>query len=150
MLQYKACLRVCLSTWLIGLGSSNAHAQDVILMNCDRYDGKHKFQIYVNEVEGYVLYNAQVRGSYEREREYAVVGGKEGETITIDDGLDIYINTDELIQAGDKDSTFFFAKDTATYAYAWTMPLPVKDGKLIAFGNHHSGKCSVNPFAGRK
>ncbi len=127
------------------LYSSNAYSDDAILLNCDRYDGEQEFQIYINEAEEYVLYNAQTRDSYERERTYSVKDGEEGETTVLDEGLDIIVNNDVFIQARDDSSTFVFIKKTATYAYAWTMPLPVK-GKWFAFGNHHEGKCWTNPY----
>jgi len=49
------------------LWGGNTFSDDAILFTCDRYDGEQKFQIYINEAEGYVLYNAHLRDTYERE-----------------------------------------------------------------------------------
>lgn len=146
MIKLNTLSKICILIFLSALCGGNAYSDEGILLNCDRYDGESEFQIYINEAEGYVLYNADARDSYEREHEYSVADGEEGETMVIDDGLDIFVNNDFFIQAKDDSSTFVFIKQTATYAYAWTMPFPVKE-KWIAFGNHHEGKCSVNPFA---
>lgn len=134
----------CVSVALFG---ASAYSSNGELLDCDRFGGEEEFQVYINEAQGYILYNAELRDSYEREREYSVVGGEEGETIVVDEGLDIQVSTDRHIQAGDETSSFVFAKETATYAHAWTMFVPNRDGKLVAFGMHHSGRCSMNPFA---
>lgn len=144
--RYKF-IKTCLVSLFVTFSAGSAYATGGILLNCDRYDGGKEAQIYINAEEGYVVYNAQLRSAnYERKRKYSVVGGKEGETTTIDDGLTISVNTDAFIQASDRTSSFIFVKATATYAHAWTTLLPTGNDKFIAFGNHHEGKCSVNPF----
>ena len=54
---------------------------------------------------------------------------------------------DPFILANDKQASFIFIKRTAAFAYAWTTLVPIADGKFGAFGNNHSGKCSINPFS---
>jgi len=127
---------------LLGLSPVGAVADDGLVFECDRYDGEQSFKIYINEAEGYVLYNAQTRGGdYSRKREYSMPENEDGKTVVLDDGLDIYQNDRQLIRASSQDSSFVLAKETATYAYAWTTPFPRGDGKLVAFGNHHTGRC---------
>lgn len=128
----------------MALYTGNAYSLDGLLLDCRLEGGYPDIQIYINQVEGYVLYNAHLRDSYERQRAY------KGETrgpVVIDEGLDITTNNDAFILASDDNSSFVFIKDTATYAYAWTMPVPVNAGKFLAFGNYHTGKCSTNPFS---
>ena len=128
-----------LPVWLI--------ADEGVVFECDRYDGEQNFEIYINEAEGYVLYNAQVRnGDYSRKREYSMPENGDSKTVILDGGLDIYQNDLQLIRASSQDSSFVLAKETATYAYAWTTPFPRGDGKFVAFGNHHSGRCLQNPW----
>ena len=77
---------------------------DGILFECKLNGGDSDNQIYINEEEGYVVYNAQNRkdGNYERKREYTVNGGNEGPTRLLDDGLDIQANNELFIWASDK------------------------------------------------
>ncbi len=132
---------------LLGLSPAGVIADDGLMFECDRYDGEQNFQIYINELKGYVLYNAQTReGDFSREREYSMSEGGDGNVVVIDDGLDIYQNDRQLIRASNKNSSFILAKETATYAYAWTTPFPRGDGKFVAFGSHHSGRCLQNPW----
>jgi hypothetical protein len=107
-------------------------------------DGYPDTQIYINEVKRYVIYNAQFGDNYERKRVYKT---DYGETQEIDVGMDITFNNDVFILASDNSASFVFMKETLTFAYAWTTPVPLKDGKFLAFGNHTEGKCSVNPFS---
>lgn len=121
-----------------------AYSQSGVLLNCELEGGYPDNQIYINEVEGYVIYNAQYGEGYERQRVYET---DSGESRKLDVGLDITLNNAALILASKESSSFVFVKDMATFAYAWTIPVPLKDGKFLAFGNHHEGKCSVNPFS---
>lgn len=149
MLKYRSALSACaLILWT--LISISAYAAEGVLLSCDRYDGEQKFQIYINEEDGYIIYNAQVRdGNFERAREYAVVGAESDEKVTIDEGLTILINDNAFIQASNDTSSFVFVKQTAAYAYAWTTLVPAGNENLVPFGNHHEGTCSVNPFISR-
>jgi len=138
------------SVWLL-LGVffvDNAHSDEGILLNCDRFDGEDEFQIYINETKKYVFYNAQLiqDGNYERTREAPVSGGKDGETTVVDLGLDIRINNSNFIIARNDDSTFVFVKKTMKYAYAWATLIPVTKNDFLPFSNNHSGECAVNPF----
>lgn len=136
--------RIALST-IFTICSSNAYSQNGLLLNCELKDGYPNIQIYINEAKRYVIYNAQVLGNnYERKH---VFKRDSGETQEIDIGMDITINNDALILANDDSASFVFIKETLTFAYAWTTPVPLKDGKFLAFGNHTEGKCSVNPFS---
>ena len=124
--------------------SGYAYSQGGVLLNCELEGGYDDNQIYINEDEGYVLYNAQLRESYERERVYQT---ESGGPMALDDGMEIAVNNDLFIIAKDLTHTFLFIKDSATFVLVWIMPLAGKDGKYFAFGNEHSGKCSVNPFS---
>ena len=124
--------------------SGYAYSQGGVLLNCELEGGYDDNQIYINEDEGYILYNAQLRESYERERVYQT---KSGEPMAIDDGMEIAVNNAAFIIAKDLTHTFLFIKDSATFVHVWVLPLAGKDGKYVAFGNEHSGKCSVNPFS---
>lgn len=130
---------------LLMLSFQFVRAAEAALLDCEREGGYGPVQIYIDEAQMYVLYNAQVRSSYERHQEYSVAETP-GETVLIDDGLDIHANTDRFIQASDENSSFVFVKKDATFAYAWTTLVPLVEGGFLAFGNNHSGKCSVNPF----
>ena len=125
-------------------------ADEGVLLNCDRDNGEQEFQIYINEKKEYVLYNAQVRNTYEREREYfvrdSIMDERKDETAIVDEGLNIRVNNANFIIARDDNSTFVFVKETMEYAYAWAIPIPVTKNDFLAFGNNHSGKCAVNPF----
>jgi hypothetical protein len=168
------------SVWLLlgVLFVDNAHSDEGILLNCDRLNGEDEFQIYINETKKYVLYNAQLiqDGNYERTREAPAPGGKDGETIVVDFGLDIRINNSNFIIAREdaqdyildiktesgkidvadiKDrvnletlggSTFVFVKKTMKYAYAWATLIPVTKNDFLPFSYNHSGECAVNPF----
>lgn len=134
------------SLWLTIMWAHDIQAQDGVLMNCDRFDGKNTFQIYVDQTAGYILYNAQVRDSYERQRVYTLIGDKDDETRTVDEGLDISVNTEHVLQANNKDSTFIIVKATGTFAYAWVTLMPSNAG-LVPFGMYHEGKCYASPFA---
>lgn len=125
----------------------SVRAAETILLDCEREDGYGPVQIYIDVAKMYILYNAQVRSNnYERYREYSVVNGAPGETMLQDDGIDINANTDRFIQASDQNSTFIFVKGDATFAYAWTTLIRLEESDFMAFGNSHTGKCSVNPF----
>lgn len=123
--------------------SGYGYPQTGVLLECELEGGYPTNQIYVNEAEGYVIYNAQHRESYERQR---VFENESGEPREFDVGLDITLNNSELILASNERSSFVFIKETSTFAHAWTMPVPRENGTFLAFGNHHEGKCSVNPF----
>ena len=145
-------LTCIISVALICGMANRAAAQAGILLDCSRYDGKQDFQIYIDEADGYVLYNAQLRnGSLQRSRDYAVADGADGEAITLDDSLTIWMNNEVAIHAHDDSSSFIYIKASATFAYAWTMLVPLSGGSFNAFSNHHDGECSPNPFVqGRK
>lgn len=130
---------------LLILSSHSIQASEPVLLDCELEGGYGPVQIYIDETQKYVLYNAQVRTSYERLREYHV-SGESGEKLSIDEGMDIIVNTDRFIQASNKDSSFLFVKKDATFAYAWTTLVPLAADEFMAFGNNHSGKCSINPF----
>ena len=134
--------RIVLST-IFTICSSNAHSQNGILLNCELKGGYPDTQIYINQAERYVIYHAQHGDDYKRKR---VFKSDSGGTQEIDVGIDITINNDAFIQANDDSSSFLFTKETLAFAYAWTAPLPLKDDRFMAFGNHTEGKCSVNPF----
>lgn len=147
MHRWFVSIRVWVITVAVGLWPVCAMSGGGMVLDCDRYDGDQTFQIYVNELEGYVLYNAQHRkGDYSREREYSRADDPDRGTVVIDEGLDIYQNGPTLIRASSNDASFVLAKETATYAYAWTTPFPRGDGKLVAFGNNHTGRCLQNPW----
>jgi hypothetical protein len=129
---------------VVVLFAGNAYSQDSVLLDCRLDGGYPDIQIYIDQLEGYVLYNAHLRDSYERKR---TVEDEIRGHIVIDEGLDITANNDAFILASDESASFVLVKETATYAYAWTMPVPMNAGKFVAFGNHHTGKCSINPFA---
>ena len=119
-------------------------ASEPVLLDCELEVGYGPVQIYIDEAQKYVLYNAQFRTSYERLREYSVSGGT-AEKLSVDEGIDIIDNTARFIQASNKNHNFLFIKEDATFAYAWTTLYLAAD-ELMAFGNNHSGKCSINPF----
>lgn len=50
------------------VSSSVLVADTGMLLNCRRNSSEEQFQIYINEVEKYVIYNAQNYDSYERVR----------------------------------------------------------------------------------
>ena len=133
---------------ILALFCANAYGNDGILLNCDRWKGEQQFQIYINEAKGYVLYNAQFRDdNFEREREYRVEGGEEGETTLIDDGIDIVLSNTMFIKANDQSATFQLSKKNGTYGYAWTSLIGQdENGEWIADAFSHNGKCSTNPF----
>jgi hypothetical protein len=134
MPKYQSALSACILV-LCALSGSNAHASEEVLLNCDRYDGEQRFQIYINEEDGYVIYNAQVRdGDFERELEYTVVGEENGEKAIIDDGLTIRSNNNAFIQAGSDTSSFVFVKQTAAYEYAWTTLVPTGNDDFLPLG----------------
>ena len=114
------------------------------LLNCQRYDDEKEFQIYLNEPDAYVIYNAQIDDSYERHREVPIEGSDD--TTTIDFGLDITVNNSAFIVARDDMGSLMISKRDASFAYAWVNPVPVGDGEFTAFGNHHEGTCSISPF----
>ena len=126
------------------ISNSVLAAENGVLLNCDRYDGEQEFQIYINEDEEYVIYNAQNHDSYERRREVPVTNSDE--TSVIDFGLDITANNSAFIMASDNSASLVFVKRDASFAYAWTNPIPIREGIFAAFGNSHEGSCSINPF----
>lgn len=135
---------------LAGSGFAAAASGDNgILLTCDRYQGEQEFEIYINEQAGYVLYNAQNRdGDYRREREYTViVDGEKGGTNMVDEGIDIFMNNEQVIQAKVGTESFVLVKKRAVYAYASTMAFPYGDGQWAAVGTSHTGECSMNPFS---
>lgn len=150
MTKLKKSLKTYIVSLLVTFSTGNTHAGEGVLLNCDRNDGADKFQIYINETKEYVLYNAQLRDSYERKGEYSVrdslANENQEKTMVIDVGLDIRENNSNFIIARDDNATFVFVKKTMSYAYAWAVPLPVTKDHFLAFGNNHSGNCSVNPF----
>jgi len=115
-----------------------------VLLNCTRYNGEQDFQIYINEAESYLLYNAQRYDNYKRLQVYNITDSDE--TTVVDMGLDITASNSAFIIANDNSSSFVLYKGNATFAYAWTSLNLVGDGKYLAFGNNHEGNCSANPF----
>ena len=133
---------------LLLLVAYGANADEGIVLDCTRYDGTQKLQIYINVSKGYVLYNAHLRNSFERIQQFTVKklpGSKSADTEDIDLGLDITRNDDWVLEASRAGSSFLYVKLTDSFAYAWTTPIPNKDGTLVAFGNHHAGTCSQRP-----
>ena len=126
---------------LIGLCASPSHAD--VLLECKLKGGYPDVKLYINEQDGYILYNAQLRKTYERKRTYKGESGP----IVVDEGLDITVNNSKFIQAHDDNSSIVIVKSDASFAYAWTTPVPLPSGKFLAFGNNTSGTCSTNPFS---
>ena len=74
----------------LALSSIAESAAQDRLLNCERYDGEQEFHIYINESEGFVIYNAPADGSYERLQDVPISNSVE--TTTIDFGIDITSN----------------------------------------------------------
>ena len=91
------------------LSFAYAHAQNGLLLNCKLEGGYEDNQIYINEVKGYVIYNAQWTKSYEREREFK---GDDGKPVLIYTSLEITFSDDNFLLASDSDSSFVFVKKT--------------------------------------
>ena len=124
--------------------SNYAYSQGGVLLSCELDGGYPDNQIYINEAEKYVIYNAQLGKNHERQR---VFEDEPGSRSTIDVGMDITLNNDTLILANSNSESFVFIKTTLTFAYAFTLPVGTADGRWLAFGNFHQGRCSVNPFS---
>lgn len=126
---------------------TNALGEDGILLDCKLNGGYPDAQIYINEKEGYVLYEIGGLKTYERKREYYTTdtdGNREA--TVIDDGLGITYTVDNrFILANDQRASFIYIKESGKFAYAWTTMIPMGES-FAPFGNHHSGHCSSNPF----
>lgn len=121
-----------------------AYSQDGVLLSCEFEGGYPDNQIYIDEADRYVIYNAQLGESHERQR---VFEDKSGGLSTLDVGMNITFNNEILILANDNSASFVFIKATLAFAYAFTLPVEAPDARWFAFGNFHQGKCSVNPFS---
>lgn len=119
-------------------------AENGMLLNCHRYDGEEQFQIYINQADKYVIYNAQTYDNYERMQRFTFINSNE---IAIRDiGLDISINNESFIVASGNSASFLLIKKDASFSYAWTTPIQISEGVFAPFGDSHKGSCSINPF----
>ena len=136
--------------FLVLFFAGSGFCDDGVLLTCETNDGKQEIHIYVNEAEGYVVYDIQDNEDWENLRDFLATEmdieiGVPGSLLE----MNISSNNESTIAAEKENAVFLLTKSSLTFAYA---SLVVLEGPtdLIAWGGHTMGKCSKEPLAGAK
>jgi hypothetical protein len=129
-----------------------------MVLNCGVEEGGPKdgndIQILIDMDQKIVVYNYQMikHGKIENGRyivKFKVEGQPEGsasEEQALDMSMKISIDTKDFLQADDVGGAIIITKHDARFVKAYVTPVQGNDGRWIALGNVHWGKCNQSPF----
>jgi hypothetical protein len=115
------------------------------VLNCKIEEGAPKgsdtTQIMIDEEKGVVIYHYQWIGP-----DHIRTIQRDGQTLYIDTSMKITIKDARFIKANDESGAFVITKHDGRFVHAFVTPVPLPAGEFFAFGNVHSGVCSLNPW----